>query len=252
MLGPTELGFYVLAFNLASWPVSIFSQPLRNVTPAVFARLQRDRIRMGEAMRSILRLTLCVSAPVCLVMAAAAGPLIDLVYGEVWSSSAPVLAWLAGFALVRIIAELGYDFLVIAAPTTRLLLIQVVWAVTLIPALTVLGSHRGLSGIAIAQVLVGVAIVLPMYLAFLGRSGVKSLSLIRDGALPVGVAAGAALLTAWVVRTSPPDLLALGAAGMLGSAALAIGAALSRRQLRAFRNLEDVPVQPREDAGVKQ
>ncbi len=42
VLGATALGFYVLAFNLSSWPVSIFSQPLRSVAPAAFARLQHE------------------------------------------------------------------------------------------------------------------------------------------------------------------------------------------------------------------
>lgn len=250
LLGPTQLGYYVLAFNLASWPVSIFSQPLRNVTPAVFARLQTDRTRMGEAMRLILRLTLCVTAPVCLVMAAAAGPLIGIVYGSPWAPSAPILAWLAGFALVRIIAELGYDFLVIAAPTTRLLLIQLVWAAALLPALIVLGTQHELAGIAIAQVLVGLAVVLPLYLWFLGRSEVSSLGLVRDAALPIGISAAAALTTAWVVRGGLPDLVALAAAGTLGAAALTLCVLLSRVQLRTFRGLEDVAIAPRAGAEV--
>ena len=36
LLGPTMLGLYVLGFNLSSWPVTVFSQPLRSVAPAVF------------------------------------------------------------------------------------------------------------------------------------------------------------------------------------------------------------------------
>ena len=41
-LGATSLGYFVLAFNLASWPLNMFSQPLRSVAPAVFSRLQGD------------------------------------------------------------------------------------------------------------------------------------------------------------------------------------------------------------------
>ena len=250
LLGPTELGFYVLAFNLASWPVSIFSQPLRSVTPAVFARLQRDPARMGEAFRSIVRLTLCVAAPVCLVMAAVASPLVDLVYGEVWAPSAPILAWLAGFALVRIIAELGYDFLVIAAPTTRLLLIQAIWAVALIPALVVSGGQGGLVGIAMAQVLVGVLIVLPLYVWFLSHSGVKSISLMRDAALPLGGAAIATLPAPLMVNSVGSGLLLLGATGVIGVVAVGVCVAFSRDQVRAFRNVEDISVQSTESAGA--
>src|SRR4029453_18229605 len=40
MLGPVVLGFYVMATNMAGWPASLLSQPLRSVAPATFARLQ--------------------------------------------------------------------------------------------------------------------------------------------------------------------------------------------------------------------
>src|SRR5258708_24709458 len=43
LLGATALGFYALALNLASWPVNMFSLPVRSVAPAVFSRLQHDR-----------------------------------------------------------------------------------------------------------------------------------------------------------------------------------------------------------------
>src|SRR4029077_3804250 len=39
VLGATALGFYALALNLATWPVTMFSLPVRNVAPAAFARL---------------------------------------------------------------------------------------------------------------------------------------------------------------------------------------------------------------------
>ena len=46
MLGATALGFYALAWNLSSWPVAMFSLPVRSVAPALFSRLQHDRAAM--------------------------------------------------------------------------------------------------------------------------------------------------------------------------------------------------------------
>lgn len=37
-LGVQALGFYLLAFNLSSWPVSLFSSPVRRVSMPAFAR----------------------------------------------------------------------------------------------------------------------------------------------------------------------------------------------------------------------
>ncbi len=62
-LGATALGFYVLAFNLSSWPQQIFSQPLRNVAPATFARLQHEPEAMRSAFRSIIGLLAAVTFP---------------------------------------------------------------------------------------------------------------------------------------------------------------------------------------------
>src|ERR1700733_4030107 len=39
MLGATALGFYVLAVNLATWPVNMFSLPARSAAPAGVSRL---------------------------------------------------------------------------------------------------------------------------------------------------------------------------------------------------------------------
>src|SRR2546430_17622254 len=68
VLGPTALGFYVLALNLATWPVTMFSLPVRNVAPAAFARLQHDREAMRAAFLSAAALLCAVALPICLVI----------------------------------------------------------------------------------------------------------------------------------------------------------------------------------------
>ncbi len=42
ILGPAALGLYVMAFNLSSWPVSMFTEAVGRVSVAGFARLQTD------------------------------------------------------------------------------------------------------------------------------------------------------------------------------------------------------------------
>ena len=52
LLGPVALGFYVLAFNLSNWPVRVFSQPVRDVSPAAFSRLRGDPPALRSAFVS--------------------------------------------------------------------------------------------------------------------------------------------------------------------------------------------------------
>src|SRR5206468_3771090 len=74
LLGSTALGFYVLAFNLSSWPVAMFSLPLRNVAPPTFARLQHEPEALRSAFRGLIGLLAAITFPVCLLLAGAAEP----------------------------------------------------------------------------------------------------------------------------------------------------------------------------------
>ncbi|WP_041203887.1 oligosaccharide flippase family protein, partial [Agrococcus pavilionensis] len=114
VLGAQALGFYVLAFNLAAWPVSIFSLPLRAVAPAAFSAMKSEPHRMTSSFTRVLSILSCVAVPACLALSGAAGPVVAFVYGADWMPAAEPLVWLAGLATLRIWFELSYDYLVVA------------------------------------------------------------------------------------------------------------------------------------------
>ena len=228
VLGPVQLGLYVLAFNLASWPVSLFSQPLRSVAPALFARVRESPEVMASGVSLFVRLLLGVSAPACLVLAAAAGPLVALVYGQEWAGSAPVLAWLAVFALVRILAELCYDLLVVIGSTHLLLLTQLLWVLALAVGAYVAAQSGRVWAVAVAQLVVGLVVVLPLYLWQLHRVDLP----VRALGGQVAPVVGASVVGAGVVAvgaTTLPSVAALGLAGVVGLVLLAV----RRRELLA-------------------
>jgi len=198
MLGATALGYYVLAFNLASWPVSMFSQPLRSVAPAAFARLQHDREAMTGALRSIIGLLASVTIPVCLFLAGAAEPIIDFVYGLEWAPAVPVLTWLAILAAFRIFFELAYDYLVVLGRSGLIFTVQVVWLVVLIPGLILGATLYGLPGLAAVQVLIAAVVVVPFYLWEFHKSGLSVATVGKRALLPVfgGIIVG---LVAWSI-----------------------------------------------------
>lgn len=237
VLGATALGYYVLAFNLASWPVSMFSQPLRSVAPAAFARLQHDRLAMTGALRSLVGLLAAVTVPICLLLAGAAGPIIDFVYGEVWAPAAPVLTWLAVLAAFRILFELAYDYLVVLGRTSMIFTVQLAWLIALIPALIVGANLWGLPGLAAVQVAVAAVLILPLYLWEFHRSGLHFGSALRRLTLPVvgGIAtAGVAIA---LTRTLTNDLVICLISG-LGCMAVVGGLLMiDRREIATIRGL---------------
>lgn len=234
VLGAAMLGYYVLATNLAAWPVTLFSQPLRGVAPAYFSRLQHDPALMRHGFLSVLRLLAAVSLPVCAVLAAAAPQLVAFVYGAAWAPAAPVLRALAILAAYRIFAELAYDYLVVVGRAKAILRLQVVWVAVLAPAVWLGVVHSGLVGAGVALLVVAATISLPLYLFELARAGVPIRGLLRGVRVP-GVAAAVTLAVVSVICGEVrPDLAALALGGVFAGALAAAILLRSRSDLAAL------------------
>lgn len=235
-LGATALGFYVLAFNLSSWPVSIFSQPLRSVAPAAFARLQDDPDKMNRAFRSVFGVLFAVTLPTCVLLAAAAVPVIRVVYGAQWHGAASALSWLALAAITRIFVELSYDYLVVRGSTRNILIVQILWLIALPPALLAGAHHFGIAGAAAAQVAVSALVVIPAYCVLLHRAGVSLIGLIREfgpsAAGGLAVAGGTYMIGQLI---SHPFIVCL-IAGLFGLAVVALLLFFRRGELALIRS----------------
>ena len=235
MLGATALGFYVLAVNLATWPVNMFSLPVRSVAPAVFSRLQHDRAAMNTGFVSAAGLLGSATLPICLLMSGAAAPLLAFVYGAAWVPAAHALVWLALLGALRILFELVYDFFVVLARARVVFTVQLVWLVVLVPALIAGARVDGISGAGLAEVGVAACVVLPWYLSELRKVGIRRRSLAAGLWLPLAAAAavgGAAALAARAIRI---DLAALATGGILALAAIGLLGYKMRFVLAALR-----------------
>ena len=221
MLGPTALGFYVLAFNLSQWPITVFSQPLRNVAPATFARLQHRPEAMRSAFRGIIGLLAAVAFPVCLLLSGAAAPIVGTVYGSVWAPAAAVLAWLGVLAAFKILYELAYDYLVVIGASRAILALQAITLLTLVPAVIAGVLVSGITGAAAAQVFVAAGVMLPLYVFLFARAGLHPRRLLARIWLPAVIAASVGLSALGISELLPANLLACILAGIVTAVALA-------------------------------
>lgn len=214
-LGAHDLGFYVLAFNLASWPLSIFSQPLRAVAPAAFSKLQHDKEAMVRNFLRVLRMLTIVAIPACLAISGAALPVVAFVYGTEWLPAADILVFVAALAALKIWFELIYDYLVVLGRSGSVLIIQLIWFVAAVPAMLGGVALLGAPGAALGQLVVVGVLVLPCYLVVLHRVGVRPGAFIGAVALPTS--AGLALWAGcWLISQfiSPPVAAAFSAGGL--------------------------------------
>lgn len=234
VLGAALLGYYVLATNLAGWPLTLFSQPLRSVAPALFARLQHDPHLMSRSFDRVLRPLAGVALPACAALAAAAPELVRFVYGAEWAPAGVVLRWLAILAGLRILFELAYDYVVVLGRSSAILQVQLAWVAVLAPTLWVSVHRSGLDAAAPAAVGVAVVVTAPLYLWVLRRSRLEARQLGRSLIAP-GLAAIACLCVGLAVGDAVDSNL--GCVALIGAVAgVAAGTLLwrSRDDLRVF------------------
>jgi len=222
-LGALALGFYTLAFNLSSWPVSVFSLAVRRVALAAFARIADDRDALAEGVAKSVALLLAVTLPVCTMLALLAAPLIRVVYGGKWAPAAEVLMWLAVLGAARVMAELGYDLLVALARSRAVFAIQGIWLALLVPGVIVGARLDGVRGAAAAQALIACAVVLPSFVFAVHRAGVPARAALRHVGRPLLATAVLVVVVLGLGRVVDGDLtrlLVLGTAGGLACVAV--------------------------------
>lgn len=238
ILGSTALGFYVLAFNISSWPTSAISQGLRAVALPAFSRAQdapdAERTRL---LSTSVALTLAASAPIGAVLAVLAVPVVVTVYGARWEPSAAPLATLAALGVIRPLFDLLATFLTARGATRAVLVVQAAWTAALFPALLLGIEAGGTAGAGVAHVAVGLLVVLPAYVWAVRRQGVRPAALLRGCGVPLGAALVAGAVAAAATAVLPGVLLPLlvgGAAAVLVHAALVHRWA--RRAIAALRS----------------
>ena len=235
MLGPVSLGLYVLASNLASWPINIFSQPVANVAPAVFARLQRDRLVLRGAFLAVAGLLAAIAFPVCLLISGSARPLVGFVYGARWLPASRPLICLAIVGAMQVFFLVTYDYLGVLGRSRFLLLVQLTWLAMLIPALVVGVRMDGIFGAGLAEVGVAVLGVLPLYCGGLRRSGLRFGMLARELRWPTCGAALVGAVAESIGRYVASDIVSLAASSLVAVTTLFWLAYPRRNVLARFR-----------------
>jgi lipopolysaccharide exporter len=244
-LGTHELGLYVLAFNVSSWPMAAIGQAIRVVALPAFASVETPAAR-GTALVRCAAPVVTVAVLMGVTLSTLAGPVVSVLYGERWLGAATALAGLAVFGAARVVLDLLATFLIAAGTTRAVLAVQVVWLLAMVPAMLLGVRVSGLAGAAWAHVLVAVAVAFPAYAVCLRRVDVDVRAFVRAWRVPLLCAVPAVLVCSRIgsqVSSAPAALMA-GAAGLL----LLFAAPLAPwwlRQVEALRHPGDLTIHER-------
>lgn len=219
LLHATSLGFYFLALCCASWPVTAFSQPVRDMASAAFAHFRHGPRITSSVFISSASLLASLTVPICVLVASLAYPLIHALYGPAWAPAARVLVWLAPLAGLRVFYEFANDYFADLVSSRRGLMFQLIWLITLVPALVWGIRVDGIVGAAWVQLAV-VAAMVPVWVVMQLRpaAAVSRLPAVR---LRIPLAAAAVIgLVAFGVRRAVQDDQADLAVSLLAAVAI--------------------------------
>lgn len=146
------LSFYFLAVCLASWPVALSTQPVRDNAPAMFARFGRSPQVAESAFRAAMYLVTCLTVPLCILIISSAGNIVALLYGPHWAPAAAVLAWLAPLAALRVCCDLSAHYIASRVSRRAALAFYLAFVISLVPALLAGIREDNAVGAAIAQI----------------------------------------------------------------------------------------------------
>jgi PST family polysaccharide transporter len=234
ILGPTQLGIYVLAFNLSGWPVGAFSSTVRAVSLPAFSELRSDPLRHQASFGRALGMLFVPVVPACVLLGVLGHPLVRFVYGARWSDAGGPLAFLAVVGASRVALELAYDFLVSAGKSDDALRLNLLWLVSLVPMLIVAAHVGGITAVAAGHVVALCLVVLPAYMKVLRGLGVTVASVVGPISRPLVGGALMALTALAALAVMPGDLARLVAGGTLSLLvyALVVGLPLWRQHRR--------------------
>lgn len=101
LLGAAQLGLYSVPRNLVLQAQSMVNPIFTRVGFPLISKIQHDPLRVRDVYLKIMNLTATVNAPIYIAMAAFSPELVQLLLGENFQGSAPLLRVLAVWGLLR-------------------------------------------------------------------------------------------------------------------------------------------------------
>jgi O-antigen/teichoic acid export membrane protein len=195
LLGEHILGFYSMAFQLATIPLDKIGSIFNQVTFPAMARLQDDPEATRKLFLDLHRHLLIISFPILLGLAIVADDLIVLLLTEKWR---PLVPALQGLCLVNLVRVSG----ILLAPVLNgrghagMVLRYTVTSAILLPLAFYFGARHGLLGVVAAWALAYPPLYLILLVNCLRNLGLPVRAFLRSG---VSATVSAAIMTATVL-----------------------------------------------------
>jgi O-antigen/teichoic acid export membrane protein len=152
LLGPAALGFYTLAYQTMITPLTKVNPIITRVAYPVFSKIQNDDAKMRAGFCKVITYISTMTFPMLAGMLVVAPEFTKLVYGANWEPSIVVLQI---FCLVGVVKSLGNPVgsVLLAKGRPDIGFYFNLFSVVIIAITVIIGVHWGITGVAIAILL---------------------------------------------------------------------------------------------------
>lgn len=162
VLGPSAVGFYGMAWNLANVPLEKVTSLITTVISSYLATVQTDATALRRYLRNLTEVMSLATFPATVGLGLVAGEIVPVALGWKWTPMVPPLEVLCAYAAFRSVVAL-LDKVLTAAGRARFVMWNQLAALVILPCAFYTGSHWGITGIAWGWVAAYPLIVLPLY-----------------------------------------------------------------------------------------
>ena len=148
--GAADAGFYARAHSTQQFPAAFLSNVLNRVAFPAFSEVSGNPERLRRGLANAMRTVMLVNVPVCLGMALVAEPLVQLVFGDAWLPSVPLLQVLSLAGVLWPLQLLNVNALMAQGHARRMLKIEIAKK-SLGASVLALTIHWGLLAVAVGQ-----------------------------------------------------------------------------------------------------
>jgi O-antigen/teichoic acid export membrane protein len=162
VLGSGVLGYYTLAWNLATMPIDKLTTMVASVTPGIYSAAQQDFSALRRYLLKPSEVLSLILFPVMAGLALVAKPAVLLLLGSKWQDAIVPLQLLSLYACIRSIMPLFGQVLLVTGDQGFVMWVNLVSAIVF-PIAFLFGAQWGATGIAATWVVVYPINAIPLY-----------------------------------------------------------------------------------------
>lgn len=135
MFSPADLGYFGRAEQIANLPSSNLTRVINKVSAPILSSIKEDKVRLKQAYKKIIRLTMFVTFFIMLTLFACADSLILSIFTEKWASSILYLQLLCLSMMLYPLHSLNISMIGIAGRSDLILKLELWKKIIIIPVL---------------------------------------------------------------------------------------------------------------------